>query len=170
MGRGDLGLRAWCLGCDLAAYLSAARRLGEDGSLYSPALITGTFEPGPPDLYYYPPPLGVAMLPFTEMPITQSSAIWWAIRVGAALLACALMPVRPLLRALAFGVVAFSLPGLKDPILGNVSLLLLLPLVLGWRYLDRPVGSIAMALSIAVRPSLGLSSLSGRCCDASGGR
>ena len=38
-----------------------------------------------------------------------------------------LMPIRLVLRALAFGVVAFSLPGLKDPIPGNVGPLLLLP-------------------------------------------
>ena len=145
---------AWAL--DLAAYVNAAQRLVDEGSLYAHELVTGNFQPGPADLFYYAPPLGVAMLPFTDMPLANSSAMWWVIRIGALLLACALMPVRPLLRAMAFAVVAFSLPGLKDPIIGNVSLLLLLPMVTAWRWMDRPIGSIAMAVSISMRPSLGV--------------
>lgn len=141
---------------DFAAYINAAQRLVDGGSLYAQALVTGRFEPGPADLFYYPPPFGVAMVPFTGMSFADGSALWWVLRVGALLLACALMPVRPLLRASAFAVVAFSLPGLKDSVIGNVSLLLVLPTVVAWRWLDRPVGSIAMALAISVRPSLGL--------------
>lgn len=145
---------AWAF--DLAAYVNAAQRLIDEGSLYARHLVAGTFEPGPADLYYYAPPLGVAMLPFTDLPLADSSAIWWALHVGAMLLACALMPVRTVLRALAFAVLAFSLPGLKDPVLGNVSMLLVLPMVVAWRWLDRPVGSIVMAVAISVRPSLGV--------------
>ena len=145
---------AWAF--DLAAYVNAAQRLIDEGSLYAEELVAGTFQPGPADLFYYAPPLGVAMLPFTDMSLADSSAMWWAIRIGALLLACALMPVRPLLRVLAFTVVAFSLPGLKDPIIGNVSLLLLLPMVTAWRWMDRPIGSIVMAAAISMRPSLGV--------------
>lgn len=145
---------AWAF--DLAAYVNAAQRLIDEGSLYAKDLIAGTFEPGPADLFYYAPPLGVAMLPFTDMSIADSSAIWWLLRVGALLLACLLMPVRPVIRATAFAAVAFSLPGLKDPIIGNVSLLLVLPMVLAWRWPDRPAGALPMAMAISIRPSLGV--------------
>ena len=141
---------------DLAAYVSAAQRLVADGSLYAADLIAGPFEPGPADLFYYAPPLGVAMLPFTELSLGDAAVIWWLVRIAALLLACALMPVRVVIRALAFAVVAFSLPGLKDPLLGNVSVLLLLPLVAGWRWMDRPIGSMALAAAMSVRPSLGI--------------
>ncbi len=145
---------AWAF--DLAAYVNAAQRLVDEGSLYASDLVAGPFEPGPANLFYYAPPLGVAMLPFTDLPLTDGSAIWWALHVIAMFLACAIMPVRLLLRALAFTVLAFSLPGLKDPVLGNVSMPLILPMVMAWRWLDRPVGSIVMAAAISVRPSLGI--------------
>jgi hypothetical protein len=66
------------------------------------------------------------------------------------------MPVRPIIRVLAFGVIAFSFPVLKDAVLGNVSILLMLPLAVAWRWLDRPLGSIALAVGMALRPSLGV--------------
>ena len=143
-------------GFDLAAYVGAAQRLIDTGSLYAADLVAGSFQPGPADLYYYAPPLGVAVLPLTGVPLTESADLWWLLRVGALLTACALMPVSVPLRAAAVAVVAFSLPGLKDSLLGNVSLLLLLPMVAAWRWMDRPAGSLLMATAIAVRPSLGL--------------
>lgn len=43
--------------------MNARGRLGEDGSLYSQAPVSGTFKLGPPDDCDCAPPLGVAMLP-----------------------------------------------------------------------------------------------------------
>ena len=48
------GQSAWAF--DLAAYINAAQRLAEEGSLYAAELVSGTFEPGPTNLYYYAPP------------------------------------------------------------------------------------------------------------------
>ncbi len=141
---------------DLAAYLKASDRLVEQGSLYAADLLAGPFEPGPADLFYYPPPLGVALLPARHLDFGDLALLWWLLHLAALGLACALMPVRVILRVLAFAVVAFSLPGLKDPLLGNVSTLLLLPLVMAWRWLDRPLGSVALAIAMSVRPSLGV--------------
>ena len=45
---------------------------------------------------------------------------------------------------------------MRDFALGNVSVLLLLPLAAAWRWLDRPLGSVAQALAISVRPMLGV--------------
>ncbi len=151
---GGLAEDAWAF--DLAAYVGAAQRLIDEGSLYAQELVNGHFEPGPANLFYYAPPLGVAMLPFTAVDIADGAWLWWVVRIGALLLSCALMPVSPRLRAFAFAVAAFTLPALKDSVLGNVSLLLLLPLVAGWRWMDRPQGSIALAAAISVRPGLGI--------------
>ena len=141
---------------DLSAYVNAAQRLIDEGSLYAAELVAGTFQPGPADLFYYAPPLGVAMLPFTDLSIADSSAIVVEHpHRGPAAGLCADAGAAAL-RALAFAAVAFSLPGLKDPIIGNVSLLLVLPMVVAWRWMDRPLGSMAMAASISVRPSLGV--------------
>jgi Glycosyltransferase family 87 len=145
---------AWAF--DLEAYVDAARRLLTDGSLYAAAQVEGPFQPGGAGLFYYAPPLGVAMLPLVDVPIGDSAALWYLLRVGALLAACALMPVRPIIRVLAFAAVAFSFPVLKDAVLGNVSILLMLPLAIAWRWLDRPAGSIALAVGMSLRPSLGV--------------
>lgn len=145
---------AW--GFDLEAYVHAAQRLSAEGSLYARELVAAPFEPGEADLFYYAPPLGVAMLPVAEMPVADSSAGWYMVRVLLLLAACLLMPVKPLIRALAFLAVSFTLWSMKDAVLGNVSILLVLPLVLAWRWLDRPIGSVALAVSMSVRPGLGI--------------
>jgi hypothetical protein len=145
---------AWAF--DLAAYVHAAHRLVNDGSLYRAELVAGPFEPGSADLFMYPPPFGVAMLALREPPFREAALMWWAMHIAAMLLACALMPVRPILRAVAFAVLAFSWPGVKDPVLGNVSTLLLPLLVVAWRWIDRPIASVAIAISASVRPSLGI--------------
>ncbi len=145
---------AWAI--DLDAYLQASRRIGETGSPYAAELIAGEFEPGPAELYYYAPPLSIALIPLADLSLADSSAIWWAVRIVALLAACVLMPVSVPLRAAAFAVLALSLPGLKDSIIGNVSLLLVLPMAIAWRWLDRPIGSLVMAAAISVRPSLGI--------------
>lgn len=145
---------AW--GLDYGAYLEAARRLVATGSPYAAELTSGAFEPGPTGLYYYSPVLATALLPAVDAPWAWSSSAWFALHVVALAAACALMPVRPLTRALAFLVIAFSLPVFKDVVYGNVSTLLVLPMVVAWRWLDRPLGSVAIALGMALRPSLGL--------------
>jgi len=145
---------AWAF--DLEAYVHAAARLTSEGSLYARELVIAPFEPGDADLFYYAPPLGVAMLPIAETPLTDSSAAWYVLRVGLLLAGCLLMPVKPLIRALAFLAVSFTLWSMKDAVLGNVSMLLVLPLVVAWRWMDRPLGSIALAASVSVRPGLAI--------------
>ncbi|MEA2026714.1 MAG: glycosyltransferase 87 family protein, partial [Chloroflexota bacterium] len=70
--------------------------------------------------------------------------------------ACVLMPVGALVRLFAFAVAAFSLAVVRDMALGNISTLLLLPMVMAWRWMDRPLGSAALAIAMSLRPSLGL--------------
>ena len=71
-------------------------------------------------------------------------------------LACLLMPVRLNIRLLAFAVAAISSPVLVDLNLGNVSVVVMALLALVWRWLDRPAGSVALAIAMSVRPTLGL--------------
>jgi hypothetical protein len=143
-------------GYDYRAYADAAVRLGETGSLYGAETLGGPFRPGPYGLYLYAPPLGVAAAPLSMLELDHGVLAWFFIHIAALALACALMPVRPGIRLATFGVAALSFALTRDLVLGNVSTLLLLPLAAAWRWLDRPLGSIAQALAISVRPMLGV--------------
>jgi hypothetical protein len=148
------GAAAW--GYDFEAYRNAALRLAQTGSLYQADTIAGPFNPGPYGLYLYPPPLGVAIGSFADVPLQDGAALWFALHVACLVLACALFPVSLTTRLLAFGIAALSFGVIRDLVLGNVSVVLLPFLALAWRFLDRPVGSIATAVAIALRPTIGL--------------
>jgi alpha-1,2-mannosyltransferase len=141
---------------DFIAYRSAALRLVESGTLYTQASLTGAFEPLSQNLYLYPPPLGIAVTPMIGLPAEQGAAAWFLLHAAVLALACGLMPVHVRTRILAFALAAVSYGVLRDLVMGNVSVLLLLPLVLGWRWLDRPVGSIALAVAASVRVSFAI--------------
>ena len=145
---------AW--GYDYRAYRDAAVRLDESGSLYQAETLAGPYRPGPFGLYMYAPPLGIAVGPFVPLGQESGTSAWFVLHVVALVIACAIMPIRWPLRLAAFGVAALSFGVIRDLALGNVSVLLLLPLAVAWRWLDRPAGSIAQALAIAVRPTLGI--------------
>ena len=136
---------------DFVAYQSAALRLIDEGTLYTQSSLTGAFEPLSQNLYLYPPPLGIAMTPLSGMPAEQGAMMWYLLHVAVLALACALMPVSVRIRIVTFALTAISYGVLRDLVMGNVSVLLLLPLVLGWRWLDRPAGSIALAVAASVR-------------------
>ena len=141
---------------DFEAYVNAAARLESEGSLYQEETLGGPFRPGPYGLYLYSPTLGVTLLPVADMSVADSSMLWYVAHILALLAAMALMPVRPSIRVWTFVVAAFSFAVFKDLALGNVSVLLLLPLAAAWRWLDRPAGSIALAVAISIRPMLGI--------------
>ena len=145
---------AW--GYDYRAYRDAAVRLDESGSLYQAETLDGPYRPGPFGLYMYAPPLGIAVGPFVPLGQESGTSAWFVLHVVALVIACAIMPIRWPLRLAAFGVAALSFGVIRDLALGNVSVLLLLPLAVAWRWLDRPAGSIAQALAISVRPTLGV--------------
>ncbi len=143
-------------GYDFEAYLNAAFRLTSEGTPYQKELLGGPFEPGPEGLYYYAPPLAITLLPAAGLAVADSSVLWFALHVMALAGACAVMPVRPFIRISAFAVVALSYSFASDVLLGNVSVLLLFPMAVAWRWLDRPIGSIALAVAISVRPTMGI--------------
>jgi hypothetical protein len=141
---------------DYEAYVNAATRLTETGTLYPEETLSGPYRPGPYGLYMYSPILGVSLVPVTDLTVADSSIAWYVAHVLALVAACALMPVRPIIRVFAFVIAAFSFAVVRDMALGNVSVLLLLPLSMAWRWLDRPFGSIAQAVAISLRPMLGI--------------
>lgn len=140
---------------DFEAYRDAAVRLTEEGTLYLTQSLTAVFEPQGQGLYLYPPPLGIAFEPFAGLDAASGAVLWYLFKVGALGLAAALMPVRATTRLLAFGLTALGFAAARDLTMGNVSTLLLVPLAAGWRWLDRPVGSVALALATSVRATMG---------------
>ena len=143
-------------GYDYRAYADAATRLAETGSPYQAETLDGPYRPGPYGLYMYAPPVAVALGPLAALDLDSAVTAWYLLHVLALAAASALLPVRPGIRLTAFGIAALSLAVTRDLVLGNVSVLLLLPLAAAWRWLDRPAGSIAQALAMSVRPMLGM--------------
>jgi alpha-1,2-mannosyltransferase len=147
------GTDSWSI--DFIAYRESALRLAEEGTLYLSSSLEGPFVPMFESFYLYPPPFGLAVSPIATLPASDGAFAWYLIHVAVLVLACALMPVRPVFRLWSFAIAAICLPVLSDLIHGNVSSLLLLPLVIGWRWLDRPIGSIAIAVAASLRITLG---------------
>ena len=142
-------------GEDFTAYRNAAERLTAEGSPYNELTTSGRFEPQGGGHYLYPPPLSIAFGPFTGIDAETGAVIWYLLKVGALVLAAGLMPIRPTTKLLALGISLFSYAVLRDLVEGNFSILMVLALAAGWRWLDRPAGSIALACATAVRATTG---------------
>jgi hypothetical protein len=82
-------------GFDFQAYLAAAQRLARGDPIYQQYSLDGPFRPGPYGLYLYSPPFAVATLPFTMISQQAAEMLWFVLRVGLLVAACAVMPVRP---------------------------------------------------------------------------
>jgi hypothetical protein len=151
---------AWAY--DFRAYWEAALRLVATGSVYTAESLSGPFRLAPPfrlgpdELYMYPPVLAQVFVPLTAMGEAAAVLVWLAFRVAALGLTCALMPIARRHRATLFGIALLSAPVLRDLELGNVSLLVTLLAVVLWRWIDRPLAGIALALSLMVRPTMAL--------------
>ena len=139
---------------DLAAYLDAAGRIAAGGTPYQPETLAGPFFPGPGGLYLYAPPLAVLLVPLASLPTGLAALIWTALHVAALATACLLMPVPGWIRAASFALGAFSVPILLDLNLGNVSTFVLLASVVAWRWREEPLGSLALAAALLVRPPM----------------
>lgn len=141
---------------DYQAYYDAALRIVGTGSPYQAETLAGPFRPGPFGLYLYSPPLAILFVPMTWLGGQAAVMAWLALRVGILALTCALMPISRPIRLATFGIASLSVPFLVDLNLGNVSLIVTFFAVLTWRWLDRPMGSIALAASLTLRPTMGI--------------
>jgi len=141
---------------DYQSYVNAAERLSDTGSLYPSWALEAEYRTGSIENYYYTPPPGIAVGLFDQLFGALSSTTWYLLHIVALAGASALIPGPTWVKLATFGVVALSYGAMRDMVLGNVSVMLLFPLVVAWRWLDRPLGSIAQALAMAVRPPLGV--------------
>ena len=141
---------------DFSAYYHAALRLVTTGSPYQAETLGGPFRPGPAGLYLYSPLPAILLVPLTALTEHTASLVWLGFRLAILGLTAALMPVPRWVRLATFGVAALSAPILLDLNLGNVSLIVTFLAVVTWRWLDRPLGSITIALSVFVRPTMAL--------------
>jgi hypothetical protein len=151
---------AWAY--DFRAYWEAALRLVATASAYTTETLSGPFRLAPPfrlgpdELYMYSPVLALVFVPLTALGEAGAVIVWLAVRIAALGLTCALMPIPRHHRVTLFGVALLSAPVLRDLELGNVSLLVTFLAVLMWRWIDRPLAGVALAISLMVRPTMGL--------------
>ncbi len=141
---------------DFHAYYDAAVRLVATGTPYQAETLGGPFRPGPFGLYLYSPPLAILFVPMTWLGEQAAVMAWLILRVGVLALTCALMPVSTPIRLASLGVASLSAPFLFDLNLGNVSLIVTFFAVLVWRWLDKPIGAIALAASLTLRPTMAI--------------
>lgn len=147
-------IRGW--GYDFSAYYHAALRLLETGTPYQLETLGGPYRPGPGGLYLYSPIPALLVVPLTWL--EEGIATWgWALgHIGLLVVACWLVPMSRRLRLALIGVGGLSLVVIIDVQLGNVSLIVTCLTLIAWRFLDRPAGSVVLALAMTMRPTMGL--------------
>ena len=141
---------------DFHAYYDAALRFIATSTPYQAETLSGPFRPGPFGLYLYSPPMALLFVPLTVLGEQGAILLWLGLRLVLLALTCALMPVSTPIRLATLGIASLSAPVLYDLDLGNVSLIVTFFAVLAWRWLDRPFGSIALAASLTLRPTMAL--------------
>jgi alpha-1,2-mannosyltransferase len=150
-------------GYDFQAYAHAAQRILDGQRLYDPGVdLAGGFA-----IYLYPPPFAIAFIPLTWLGDPVGLYFWTALLVGSTVLAIAAMPVSATLRWILRLRAGLDWPVLYSIKLGQVGPILLLLFVLGWRWLERPIGigvTIGLGTLIKVQPALlgGWAALTGR--------
>lgn len=154
IGRYLYGSTAWAY--DYSAYHLAALRLAETGSPYDAMTLAGHFRAGPFGLYLYSPLPVVLVLPLAGLALSDAAVVFLALRLVILVATCALMPVSRSVRMGTLAVACISAPVLQDLNLGNASLIVTFLAVLGWRFLDRPVGAVSIGASLFIRPTMGV--------------
>lgn len=141
---------------DFGAYYDAAQRVVAGDSPYTAASLAGPFQPVSNRLYLYPPPFAVLMQPMTLLPEEVATDLWFVLKFLLIIGMCALLPVSRRTQLAAFAVIGASSFVFYDLALGNVSILVTFLAVIGWRYLDKPLGAVALGLTMALRPTMAL--------------
>ena len=141
---------------DFQDYYDAAVRLVATGSPYRTETLNGPWRSGTPDLYVYTPVLSLALVPLTSLGLSAATAVWLLFRLVLLGLTCALMPVPRSIKLASFAVAIVSAPVIYDLEFGNVSIIVSFLAVVCWRWLDKPIGSFAIAASLAIRPWMGV--------------
>ncbi len=147
------GAVAGTWGYDFHAYAQAAERLLAGQPLYDSTVdLAGGFA-----IFLYPPPFAIAFIPFALLGTSVGLWAWTALLTACAAGAIALMPVSARIRWVLLLMAGISWPTLYAIRLGQVGPILLLIFVLGWRWLDRPIGMggvIGAGVLIKIQPGL----------------
>lgn len=142
-------------GYDFNAYYAAAHRLVVGQPLYPPGVAEAYNSGSYANLYLYPPPLAVLLTPFALLAQEVATNLWLWLRIALLVIGIALLPVSRLARAGTLAVAAISFPTWYDLNLGNISVILVALSALIWRFRDRPIGAVALALAGAIRYPFG---------------
>lgn len=143
-------------GYDYSAYDAAARRIMAGQPLYPPGAAEAYNSGSYADLYLYPPPPAVALVPLTVLTPDAAAMAWLWLRIAILVLGAAILPISAVARAAVLAVAAISFPVWYDLNLGNLSIVLFGLSAVIWRFRDRPAGSIALAAAGALRYPFGL--------------
>ncbi len=138
---------SWPIGFDFRGTLWEPARALLDGLPVYPAPTRDAIVIGNPTVY---PPLSILLaLPLAFLPVTVASWLWFAV-LGACVVA-GMWIVR--LRDWRCHVLAVSSPVVVHGLYyGNLTLLLLIPLAVAWRYRDRArIAGIAVGLAVAAK-------------------
>ena len=124
-----------------------ARAVVHGGAIYAEPTRAGV-QIGNPSVY--PPLFIVLTTPLGLLPFATAAWIWWGVLVFAVVAALAAVGVRDWRCSAVAGMSPVVLQGL---FFGNLTLLLMVPIALAWRYRDRPLVSGA-AVGVAVAAKL----------------
>jgi Glycosyltransferase family 87 len=141
---------------DYGAYDSAARRIATGAALYPPGAAEAYNSQSYAGLYLYAPPLAVALVPLMALTPVAAATAWLCFRLLVLLAGVMILPIPARARAATLGVAGLSFPVLYDLNLGNLSIVLFALSALIWRYRDRPLGSVALAVVGTVRYSFAI--------------
>jgi hypothetical protein len=96
--------------------------------------------------FLYPPPILLFDLPFAALPHSVARTAFWAITIGSVIVSLWIVGVRDRRVLL---VASLAYPVWLADVLGNPTLLLLVPVALAWRYRDQP-GRAGLAVGCAI--------------------
>lgn len=153
----DRGLGSQFAIYDFGAYYFAAARLSHGAPLYPQ--LARPFALGELGLFLYPPPVAVAFIPFTGLPVETASILWAALLVAvAAVVLVALVRSLPAeRRPFAAALLLLFAPLQLELGNGNLTLVTLALALAAWRWRSRALvsgGLLAAALLLKLMPAL----------------
>lgn len=141
---------------DYQAYDAAVRRIAAGLPLYPPGVAEAYNSGEYANLYLYPPPLAVLLLPVAALATDTAAVLWLGLRLALLVGGALLLPVPPLARMATLFAGAISFPVWYDLNLGNLSVVLFALSAVVWRYRDGATGGVALAVAGVLRYPFGI--------------
>jgi alpha-1,2-mannosyltransferase len=133
---------------DFRGFWLAAQSIATGHSPYPAASAVAVSRSLPINYFVYPPPIGLLLVPFGQLPFSVAAALFTLILLGAVGASLWLLGVRDWR---CYGAVYGCIPVLLSLRLGAINPLLLLGLAAAWRWRNRPfvVGGTVAAVVVA---------------------